>query len=208
MAWKWFQKPKRRRWDAWAAGHQSTATRSSLDDALSFVADAACAHGSRRKLSRHLQLQDNHHGPLRRRPQPHIPRRLSRRLLQLARPLPVSVRPSGNYGPFTTVSRPNANPGIGGGMLGGGMNSPWRMEGGAPVATGGSTGRGCSAEAPAPAAPVRLVAALPRLPVYNQPSIRMIPPAILTAAATGNVMEAPTGTSRRKSSSSSQGGGY
>ena len=37
-----------------------------------------------------------------------------------AGPAAARQRPNlGNYGPFTTVSRPNANPGIGGGMLGG-----------------------------------------------------------------------------------------
>ena len=44
------------------------------------------------QLSRHLR-----HGPSRRRPQPHIPRRPLRRLLQLARPLSASSRTSATY---------------------------------------------------------------------------------------------------------------
>ena len=112
----------------------------------------------------------------------------------------------GNYSPFTTVSRPNANPGIGGGMLGGGVNSP-RGQGGAPLGTALDLSRlfGGGQPAPAAAAPVRAPVAAP---VYRQPSIRMIPPAIPIGGGAGNVMEAPTGTSRRKGSSSSQGGGY
>ena len=112
----------------------------------------------------------------------------------------------GAYGgsPFTTVDRPNANPGIGGGMLGGGVNSP-RGQGGAPLGTALDLSRlfGGGQPAAAAAAPVRAPVAAP---VYRQPSIRMVPPAIPIGGGAGNVMEAPS--PRRKSSSTSQGGGY
>ena len=158
---------------------------------------------------RNLQLADNHHGPgnVMQSPTGTYPRRLSRRL-RAAGPAAARQRPNlGAYGgsPFTTVDRPNANPGIGGGMLGGGMNSP-RGQGGAPVATALDLSRLFGGGQPA--VPAAAPAAVPRPPVYNQPSIRMVPPAIPIGGGAGNVMEAPTGTPRRKGSSSSQGGGY
>ena len=129
------------------------------------------------------------------------------RVVRAAGPAAVRQQPNlGAYGgsPFTTVDRPNANPGIGGGMLGGGVNSP-RGQGGAPVATALDLSRlfGGGQPAPAAAAPVRAPVAAP---VYRQPSIRMVPPAIPIGGGAGNVMEAPS--PRRKSSSTSQGGGY
>ena len=129
------------------------------------------------------------------------------RVVRAAGPAAVRQQPNlGAYGgsPFTTVDRPNANPGIGGGMLGGGMNSP-RGQGGAPVATALDLSRlfGGGQPAPVAAAPVRAPVAAP---VYRQPSIRMVPPAIPIGGGAGNVMEAPS--PRRKSSSTSQGGGY
>ena len=124
---------------------------------------------------------------------------------------PAAARQQPNLGayggsPFTTVDRPNANPGIGGGMLGGGMNGP-RGQGGAPVATALDLSRlfGGGQPAPVAAAPVRAPVAAP---VYHQPSIRVVPPTIPIGGGAGNIMEAPTGTPRRKSSSTSQGGGY
>ena len=120
-----------------------------------------------------------------------------------ARPAAVRQQPNlGAYGrsQFIGIDRPNANPGIGGGMLGGTANAG-RGQGGV-QGTALDLSRLFGGGQPA------VPAAAPRPPVYNQPSIRMVPPAIPIGGGAGNVMEAPTGTSRRKSSSSSQGGGY
>ena len=128
------------------------------------------------------------------------PRGGGRRAAPAAGPAAARQQPNlGAYGgsPFTTVDRPNANPGIGGGMLGGGVNSP-RGQGGAPLGTALDLSRLFGGGQPAAAAPVRAPVAAP---VYHQPSIRMVPPAIPIGGGAGNVMEAPS--PRRKSSSTS-----
>ncbi len=55
--------------------------------------------------------------------------------VRAAGPAAARQRPNlGNYGPFTTITRPNMNPGIGGGMLGGG-SAGGRGGGGPPQMT-------------------------------------------------------------------------
>ena len=67
-------------------------------------------------------------------PAPAIPPR--RVVPRAAGPAAVRQQPNlGNYGPFTTITRPNMNPGIGGGMLGGGSAGGRGGAGGPPQMT-------------------------------------------------------------------------